>query len=240
MKKLLLSATLTLALGVAGAAGEAGPGPRGASGGVRAPTGTRLISPGDKSASAGTAGKDKGKDAKTGTTPKTVAPGTTTAAKKGTGTTPKSVAGTKGTGKSGKVAPLWVKFKGKNYRTLAGGYKRFSYRYWYRPYKCWCYYDPYGLGWCFWCARYNCFLPVACIGSSPPAASDVPVLGATPPVLPPTPPPPPPPAGGQTTPPGEGETHPPDAPPPKDTPPPDEEKPPAGGAASKGTPPKDG
>ena len=170
---------------------------------MRAPTDSRGVSAGGKGTSAGTA--DTGKDAKTGpgTTPKTAAPSKTTAGKKGTGTPGTAAAAKKGTGKSGKVAPLWVKFKGKNYKTLAGGYKKFSYRSWYRPNKCWCYYDPYGLGWCFWCARYNCFLPVACISSSPPAAGEVPDLGTTPPVLPPTPPtpPPPPPPGGEETPP---------------------------------------
>jgi hypothetical protein len=215
MKQLLLSATLTLALGVAGAAGDDRPGSRAGSGGVSA---------GGKGTAAGTAGK--GTDTKTGpgTTPKT------TAAKKGTDTPGKTAAAKKGTGKSGKVAPLWVKFKGKNYKTLAGGYKKFSYRSWYRWYKCWCYYDPYGLGWCFWSARYNCFLPIGCISFAPPATGEVPDLGATPPVLPattPPPPPPPPPGGEETPPPDEGQTPPPGG----------KGKPPAGGASSGDAPP---
>jgi hypothetical protein len=190
----LLSAILMLALGVAGPAGEASPGPQG-------------VPAAGKAVPAGTAGKRV--DAKTspGTTP------TTTPAKKIIGTPPQTTAAKPGTIKSVKAVPPSVKFKGKTYKTLAGGYKMFSYRCWYPWYKCWCYYDPHGLGWCFWSARYNCFLPVGCIRYSPPAAGDVPVLGATPAVLPPPSPPPPP-------------------PPPPSPPPPD----PGGGPPDKGQP----
>jgi hypothetical protein len=193
MKKYLFSmAAVALGLGWAGTA-QAARGPHGG------PTMVKSVTSGGSTYRTFTPAK--------GTTVKTSLPAKTGTTFKKTTTVKKTVTGT-GSGKgtayakgSGKVAPKWIKFGGKNYKTLSAGSK-FKFRCWHKGYGCWCFYDR-GCGWCFWCARYSCFLPYGCISYVPPGADDEEpeVGGEMPPVLPgtvapkpktETPPPPPP------------------------------------------------